>query len=169
MRTIAIAAGFVQNPDDSWTNAAAGIFNVPDDVGQAIFGGANIAGRDAYNEALNAGLNEDVATVRQLAAATQFANQNTTPAQKLDAAAWARLQGRGAATDDGDNKEYKGWGLGMNPRSNRIGIKGSEDLGGGLKAIYQVEIGVDLSNDNRDNDIDNGNRGTANRQRVQHA
>ncbi|MCK7575814.1 MAG: porin [Chromatiales bacterium] len=27
-------------------------------------------------------------------------------------------------------------------RSNRIGIKGSEDLGNGMKAIYQVEFGV---------------------------
>ncbi len=162
---IATANGYVQDPvTGSWTNAASAptdpFRTVSDAQGQLVFGGANIAGRDAYNEALNAGLNEDVATVRQLAAATQFANQNTTPAQKLDAAAWARLQGRGSVTDN-DNKEYKGWGLGMNPRSNRIGIKGSEDLGGGLKAIYQVEIGVDLSNDNRDNNIANGNRGTA--------
>jgi predicted porin len=33
-------------------------------------------------------------------------------------------------------------------RSNRVGIKGSEDLGNGLKAIYQVEFGVNLSDTN---------------------
>ena len=32
--------------------------------------------------------------------------------------------------------------------SNRVGIKGSEDLGNGLKAIYQVEFGVRLSDGN---------------------
>jgi predicted porin len=32
-----------------------------------------------------------------------------------------------------------------NGPSNRIGVKGSEDLGNGLKAIYQVEFGVDLT------------------------
>jgi predicted porin len=32
-----------------------------------------------------------------------------------------------------------------NGPSNRIGVKGSEDLGNGLKAIYQVEFGIDLT------------------------
>jgi predicted porin len=41
--------------------------------------------------------------------------------------------------------------------SNRVGVKGSEDLGNGLKAVYQVEFGVTLSD--RDRDIDNGDRG----------
>jgi predicted porin len=66
---------------------------------------------------------------------------------------------------------FKGWGInGINPalrrggagdatRSNRIGIKGSEDLGGGLKAIWQVELGVTLGD--RDGDINNGDRGSA--------
>jgi predicted porin len=42
-------------------------------------------------------------------------------------------------------------------RANRIGVKGSEDLGGGLKAIYQVELGFDATNEN-DNYIANGDR-----------
>jgi predicted porin len=42
--------------------------------------------------------------------------------------------------------------------SDRIGVKGSEDLGNGLKAVYQVEIGVDITNAWRDNNIANGNR-----------
>jgi len=35
-----------------------------------------------------------------------------------------------------------GWG--MNDETSRLGIKGSEDLGGGLKAIYQWETGFNL-------------------------
>ncbi len=35
-----------------------------------------------------------------------------------------------------------------NGPSNRIGVKGSEDLGNGLKAIYQVEFGIDLTDTN---------------------
>lgn len=50
--------------------------------------------------------------------------------------------------------DYKGWGLnggGDLPgegRASRIGVKGSEDLGNGLKAIYQVEMGVQLAEEN---------------------
>ncbi len=56
-----------------------------------------------------------------------------------------------------DNKAVQGWqagGTGL-PRipfittpqgpANRIGVKGSEDLGNGLKAIYQIELGFSLS------------------------
>jgi len=42
-------------------------------------------------------------------------------------------------------QDYKGWDLNANARNNRIGVKGSEDLGGGLKAIYQVELQVALA------------------------
>jgi predicted porin len=71
----------------------------------------------------------------------------------------------------GDVDGFKGWGInGINPalrrggtgdatRSNRVGIKGSEDLGGGLKAIWQVELGVTLGD--RDGAIINGDRGSA--------
>ncbi len=37
----------------------------------------------------------------------------------------------------------------MNDRVSRIGVKGSEDLGGGMSAVYGMEWGVDL-NDNLD-------------------
>ncbi len=57
--------------------------------------------------------------------------------------------------------DFKGWGVskgnGYIPgesRANRIGVKGSEDLGNGLKAIYQVELGVSLRDTN--NDLDSG-------------
>jgi len=33
-------------------------------------------------------------------------------------------------------------------RSSRLGVKGSEDLGGGLKAIYQIELGINVTDTN---------------------
>jgi len=46
---------------------------------------------------------------------------------------------------------YKSSGGG---RANRLGVKGSEDLGGGLKAIYQIEIGINPNDTN--NNLVNG-------------
>jgi predicted porin len=43
------------------------------------------------------------------------------------------------------NKGRLGRGEG---RANRIGVKGSEDLGNGLKAIYQVEFGIEMAEEN---------------------
>jgi predicted porin len=55
---------------------------------------------------------------------------------------------------------FEGWGLSDNQAvrplvspfittpqgpANRVGVKGSEDLGNGLKAIYQIELGVSMS------------------------
>ena len=58
---------------------------------------------------------------------------------------------------------FKGWTLNRGqqgkgaPRSNRIGVKGSEDLGGGLKAIYQIEFGITSADQQgRSNDGDRG-------------
>jgi predicted porin len=57
------------------------------------------------------------------------------------------------ATHHGQTRDYQGWSVsgGGTPlmgasRASRIGVKGSEDLGSGLKAVYQVEFGVSLSN-----------------------
>jgi len=41
--------------------------------------------------------------------------------------------------------------------ANRLGVKGSEDLGNGLKAIYQVELGVNFAS--ADNNIPSGENG----------
>jgi predicted porin len=73
----------------------------------------------------------------------------------------------------GGGQDFKGWGISgnafknfqrndfvqprMQGRANRIGVKGSEDLGNGLKAIYQVELGLNLSA--ADNNIPSGNNG----------
>ncbi|MCG6942290.1 MAG: porin [Thiohalocapsa sp.] len=78
-------------------------------------------------------------------------------------------------------KDFKGWGVSansyrkytlvnpgtglgnyyggthINDRANRIGVKGSEDLGNGLKAIYQVEFGISLSS--ADDNIVSGDNG----------
>lgn len=51
-------------------------------------------------------------------------------------------------------QDFDGWGMSANgfipgeKRANRIGVKGSEDLGNGLKAIYQVELGINLDDTN---------------------
>lgn len=61
---------------------------------------------------------------------------------------------------------YKGWGLNGGAaipgasRSNRIGVKGSEDLGNGLKAIYQVEFGVRLTEESTTGNVVSGGNDT---------
>jgi len=63
-------------------------------------------------------------------------------------------------------RKFKGWTLSRGPegksnsRASRIGLKGSEDLDGGLKAIYQVEFEVPLANE-EDNHIANGEADSA--------
>ena len=76
------------------------------------------------------------------------------------------LDANGNPTVTGKSGEdFKGWTLNKGqvgqgaPRSNRIGVKGSEDLGNGLKAVYQIEFGVSLANEN-DYNIANGDRNT---------
>ncbi|GAB6041197.1 porin [Endothiovibrio diazotrophicus] len=43
-------------------------------------------------------------------------------------------------------------------RASRLGFKGTEDLGDGLKAVYQMEFGVEMAD--RNNDINDGDRGS---------
>ncbi len=56
--------------------------------------------------------------------------------------------------------KFKGWGMDQSwfGPASRVGVKGSEDLGNGLKAVYQIELGVDMTNAYRDANIVNGNR-----------
>jgi predicted porin len=48
--------------------------------------------------------------------------------------------------------DFKGWSLNRgrtmqgSSRGNRIGVRGSEDLGGGLRAVYQIELGIETAN-----------------------
>jgi predicted porin len=57
-------------------------------------------------------------------------------------------------------QSFKGWGMDQSwfGPASRLGVKGSEDLGNGLKAVYQIELGVDMTNAYRDANIANGNR-----------
>ena len=47
---------------------------------------------------------------------------------------------------DSDNQNNDISDVQVSSNSSRIGFKGSEDLGGGLKAIWQVETGVNINN-----------------------
>ncbi len=66
----------------------------------------------------------------------------------------------------GGGSDFTGWGMtnGYIPRNapitgagggraSRLGMKGNEDLGNGLKAIYQIEFGIAVTDSN--NDLDN--------------
>lgn len=50
------------------------------------------------------------------------------------------------ATQYTDRSQGANDGWAMEDHSSRLGIKGSEDLGGGLKAIYKMEFGVKTGN-----------------------
>jgi len=56
---------------------------------------------------------------------------------------------------DTQTEDFSGWDL--NSYSSRLGVKGSEDLGGGLKAIYTLEFEIPMLNNNTD--IDDNDRG----------
>lgn len=66
---------------------------------------------------------------------------------------------------DVEGNDFQGWGLNGRAtgttdagRANRIGVKGSEDLGNGMKAIYQVEFGIQMTEErNTGNVISGGN------------
>jgi predicted porin len=74
----------------------------------------------------------------------------------LNVSLWQRYPTQNQGNTVLGDRKFSGWGLGTTPRSNRVGLKGSEDLGNGLKAIYQVEFGVPLANENNTiNDGDN--------------
>ncbi|MEA3278923.1 MAG: porin [Pseudomonadota bacterium] len=53
---------------------------------------------------------------------------------------------------------FNGWDLSSNGRASRIGVKGSEDLGSGLKAIYQIEFSITMADAN--GTIDDGDKGS---------
>ena len=114
---------------------------------------------DAYNlaynvrlaELLDDGIEPGVAEVVAIRDATRFAVDNASDDQLRAAYRDALLGAQG--------QSFKGWTLDSQNRASRIGVKGSEDLGNGLKAIYQVEFNVDIANENRDDNIANGNRG----------
>jgi predicted porin len=54
--------------------------------------------------------------------------------------------------DSLNNKDDLKSGTQVNSRASRFGIKGSEDLGNGLKAVYQLEFEVAIDKDTSSND-----------------
>ncbi|WP_058553979.1 porin [Thiohalocapsa sp. ML1] len=71
---------------------------------------------------------------------------------KTDAAGNPIIDNTGAQNFSGfciSGRSSKGYCQGKD-RANRVGVKGSEDLGNGLKAIYQVEFAVQLDDTNGD-------------------
>jgi predicted porin len=60
------------------------------------------------------------------------------------------------STDDAaGNKDDAQSGQQVNSRASRLGVKGSSDLGNGMKAVYKVEFGVGMSDNS---DISNRNQ-----------
>lgn len=66
-----------------------------------------------------------------------------------------RTDGAGNPIVNNDGQDFTGWGVASegseipgSGRASRLGVKGSEDLGNGLKAIYQIELGLNLGDDN---------------------
>jgi predicted porin len=51
---------------------------------------------------------------------------------------------------DADRDSGDAWDI--SSHASRLGFKGSEDLGGSLKAIWQIELGIDASDDEDDGD-----------------
>jgi predicted porin len=49
--------------------------------------------------------------------------------------------------DQGGASGRQGEGIAVTSRASRIGFKGSEDLGGGLKAIWKMEFQINMAND----------------------
>jgi len=86
----------------------------------------------------------------------QTFNVGTGQYNPLNAQQQAALRGFAAVMPGGfsGSQGFKGWSLNRGPnmngssRANRLGVKGSEDLGNGLKAIYQIELGINMANQN---------------------
>ncbi len=119
---------------DAWTNLTGGTVYVPLEDGTV----ARVTNRE-----LLTGVTSSVDGV---------------PMPVGDVATFIRVDSAGnPIIDKTGSQDYDGWGINGRsskgflkgaPRSNRIGVKGSEDLGNGLKAIYQVEFGVQLADTN---------------------
>jgi predicted porin len=106
------------------------------------------------NQALNeAGYRAALPPPRELDTVVGDLLFDTIPFESLDNETRRRIFG---AIEDARTRgrAFRGWDLNANDRGNRLGIRGSEDLGGGLKAIYQVELGIPVTD--RDGEVANG-------------
>ncbi|MEW7980062.1 MAG: porin [Candidatus Sedimenticola endophacoides] len=63
------------------------------------------------------------------------------PAAMADTTLYGRINTHVVSTDNGTNDEWD-----VEDHDSRIGVKGSEDLGNGMAAVYQIELDVDAEN-----------------------
>ncbi|MEW7981413.1 MAG: porin [Candidatus Sedimenticola endophacoides] len=63
------------------------------------------------------------------------------PAAMADTTLYGRINTHVVSSDDGTNDEWD-----VEDNASRIGVKGSEDLGNGMTAVYQIELDVDAEN-----------------------
>ena len=76
-----------------------------------------------------------------LASSAAFAQSNVTLYGRADYGYMVRGDDDGAVSRDLKNKSEFASGIGS---GSRIGFKGSEDLGNGLKAIFEIEYGISM-------------------------
>ncbi|MBK8319882.1 MAG: porin [Betaproteobacteria bacterium] len=76
-----------------------------------------------------------------LASSAAFAQSNVTLYGRADYGYMVRGDDDGAVSRDLKNKSEFASGIGA---GSRIGFKGSEDLGNGLKAIFEIEYGISM-------------------------
>ncbi|WP_295429641.1 porin [uncultured Thiodictyon sp.] len=155
--SVAAADAYDKIAGGAWNSYQA---NLASAQNMAVATVAPLAGAYSMN-AYFAGQHAKLTSDLQIGNVTQaYYNNATARLNQLQTLAYA-------AAVNGSYKagqSFKGWGLDLgnnvNGPADRLGVKGSEDLGNGLKAVYQIEIGVDISNANRDTYLANGNRGT---------
>jgi len=100
---------------------------------------------DDGNQALNdAGYTAALPPPRELDTVIGDLLFGTIPFESLDPALRQQIFG---AVDNAltPGRAFRGWDLNANGRGNRLGIRGSEDLGEGLKAIYQIELAIPIT------------------------
>ncbi|MBP6225540.1 MAG: porin [Rhizobacter sp.] len=93
------------------------------------------------------------ATLAASLAVPAFAQSSVTLYGTLDAGVVVRSGGDGKVPSPGKKWEM---GNGMGAGGSRFGLKGVEDLGGGLAAIYELEWGFDSDTGRGDSDIVTG-------------
>ncbi|MGB5649653.1 MAG: porin [Sedimenticolaceae bacterium] len=93
---------------------------------------------------------------KKLLAAAVVAAVAASPAAFADSTVYGKLHTSLDYTDfdqkgDEDLDRITGGSWKVQSRASRLGFKGSEDLGNGLKAIYQIEFGIDSTGGEQQN------------------
>jgi len=97
---------------------------------------------------------------KKLLAAAVVAAVAASPAAFADSTVYGKLH---TSIDYNDFDKNKNWSV--ESRASRLGFKGSEDLGGGLKAIYQIEFGISSDGGDQQTNANTGPRTPVNNHR----